>query len=116
MIAGRFLSHHVDAGTQAVDDAIDLAYRRRDAVFQRLDGKGKMVERALNHTVHTRSLHVSLAGHIAYYSANLLRFGTQSSTGSRQIFCDGFYFWRDVLDHFARRHDDRHGVQTDVVR
>src|SRR5271155_3985514 len=101
---GCLLSHHIDAGTQAVNNAVDLADGRRDAVFQRLDGKGKMVERALNHTVHTRSLYVSLAGYIAYHAANLLRFGTQSSTGSRQIFCDGFYFWRDVLDHFARRH------------
>ena len=115
MVAGSFLSHHVDAGTQAVNDSVDLADGRRDAVFKRLDGKGKVVESALNHTVHTRSLRVSLVGYIAYYSANLLRFGTQGSTGRRQVFCDGFYLRREVLNYFPGRDDDRHSVQTDVI-
>jgi hypothetical protein len=115
MIAGCFLSHHVNASTQAINDAVDLADGHGDAVFERLNGKGKVVECALNHTVDPRSLHVSFVSYITYHGANLLRFGTQGSAGNRQVFRDGFDFRRDILDHFARRHDDWHRVQTDVI-
>ena len=98
MVAGRLLPHDVDAGAQTIDDAVHLADGHRNPVFDRLNGRGELVQCALDHAVHTRSLDVRPVGYIGYHDANLLRFAAQSGAGSGQVFGDGFQLGRDVLD------------------
>ena len=115
MVAGFPFPHYLDPGAQTIQDAVHLADGRSNSVLNRANGKGQLVERPLDHAIHTPSLDLCSVADIAYQSTKLVRFTAQGSTGGGQVFGNGFELRREVLDDFARRHDHGQGLQTHVV-
>ncbi len=75
MVAGSLFPHHVHPRAKTVEDAVHLADGHRDPVLNGVGGERDLVERALHHAIHPRSLSLGAVGYVFHQPADLFRLG-----------------------------------------
>ena len=64
MVAEVLFAQDVDPGAKAVENAVHLADGHRNAMLDRLDSGREVVECALDHAIHPRSLSLGPIGYV----------------------------------------------------